>query len=121
MNLTAINFQEKLAKFSEYWSPKIIAQMNDCHFKLAKIKGDFVWHSHSDTDEVFMVLGGNMTIEFHDGKVELHTGEMVVIPRGLEHKPHAREECQIILVTRLGTVNTGNTRGDLTVEESAWI
>ena len=82
MNYSSINFEDKLAKISEQWSPRIIAQMNDYHFKVVKLQGDFVWHHHAETDEVFIVLDGAMTIEFRDGKVDLHTGEMFVLLAG---------------------------------------
>jgi mannose-6-phosphate isomerase-like protein (cupin superfamily) len=121
MKRTAINLKEKLAKFSEHWSPKIIAQMNDYHFKLVKFKGDFVWHRHEDTDETFIILNGEMSINFRDGKVDLKTGEMFVVPRGVEHKPFAKKECKIMLVEPAGTVNTGNAKGDLTAEDDVWI
>jgi mannose-6-phosphate isomerase-like protein (cupin superfamily) len=121
MKHSAINFKEKLAKFSEHWSPKIIAQMNDYHFKLVKFQGDFVWHSHHDTDEAFIVLDGEMSIDFRDCKIDLKAGEMLVVPNGVEHKPFAKEECKIMLVERAGTVNTGKTEGDLTSEGDVWI
>ncbi len=121
MKYSAINFNEKLAKFSEHWSPKIIAQMNDYHFKLVKLEGDFVWHSHHDTDETFIVLDGEMSIDFRDGQVDLKAGEMFVVPKGVEHKPSAKSECKIMLVEPAGTVNTGNTEGDLTAEDGVWI
>jgi mannose-6-phosphate isomerase-like protein (cupin superfamily) len=121
MKYTSINLKEKLGKFSEHWSPKIIAQMNDYHFKLVKFQGEFVWHSHSDTDEVFIALDGEMTIEFRDGKVELKTGELFVVPKKVEHKPRAEKECKIMLVEPAGTVNTGDTGGDLTAKDNIWI
>jgi len=121
MQYSAINFKEKLGKFAEHWSPKIIAQMNDYHFKLSKFQGDFVWHSHADTDEVFIVLGGAMRIDFRDGSVDLKTGEMFVVPKGLEHKPFAEKECKIILVEPTGMINTGDAGGDLTAEDNVWI
>jgi len=121
MKFSAINFEEKLAKFSEHWSPKIIAQMNDYHFKLVKFQGDFVWHSHDDTDEVFITLHGEMSIEFRDGEVDLKSGEMFVVPRGVEHKPFAEKECKIMLVEPAGTVNTGDTGGEMTAEDNVWI
>jgi len=121
MEYIAINVQEKLAKFSDHWSPKIIAQMNDYHFKLVKFQGDFVWHSHADTDEVFITLDGEMTIEFRDGKAHLKAGEMFVVPKGVEHKPCAEKECKIMLVEPAGTINTGDAGGDLTAENNAWI
>jgi mannose-6-phosphate isomerase-like protein (cupin superfamily) len=121
MKYSAINLEEKLAKFSEHWSPKIIAQMNDYHFKLVKFQGDFVWHSHDDTDEVFITLDGEMSIEFRDGKVDMHSGEMFVVPKGMEHKPFAEKECKILLVEPVGTVNTGDAGGEMTAEDNVWI
>tara|TARA_B100001750_G_scaffold138135_1_gene110020 strand:+ start:1691 stop:2050 length:360 start_codon:yes stop_codon:yes gene_type:complete len=119
--MTKINLKEKLSKFSEHWTPKIIAEMNDYQFKLVKIKGDFVWHDHADTDEVFIVLEGKMTIEFEDETVELNEGDMYVVPKGIQHKPHAENECKVLLVEPRGVVNTGNTEGDLTASNDVWI
>jgi mannose-6-phosphate isomerase-like protein (cupin superfamily) len=121
MNYAAINFAEKLAKFSERWSPRVIAQMNDYHFKLVKLQGDFVWHRHAATDEVFIVLDGELRIEFRDGHVDLKAGEMFVVPRGMEHKPFAEKECKIMLVEPAGTINTGDAGGDLTAAANVWI
>ncbi len=121
MDYSAINFEEKLAKFSEHWSPKIIAQMNDYHFKLVKLQGDFVWHSHPETDETFIVLEGKMRIDFRDGNVDLKAGEMLVVPKGVEHKPLAEMECKVMLVEPAGTMNTGDAGGDLTAEDNVWI
>lgn len=121
MKYNAINFENKLKKFSEHWSPKIIAQMNDYHFKLVKFQGDFVWHRHSDTDEVFIALDGEMGIEFREGKVALTAGEMFVVPKGVAHKPFAKNECKILLIEPAGTVNTGDAGGDLAAEDNVWI
>jgi mannose-6-phosphate isomerase-like protein (cupin superfamily) len=121
MKYSAINFKEKLAKFSEHFSPKIIAQMNDYHFKLSKFQGSFIWHTHTDTDEVFVVLDGEMRLDFRDGKVDLKAGEMFVVPKGVDHKPFAEKECQIMLVEPAGTVNTGDEGGDLTAKDDVWI
>jgi mannose-6-phosphate isomerase-like protein (cupin superfamily) len=118
---SAINLAEKLTKFSEHWSPKIIAQMNDYHFKLVKLQGEFVWHSHAETDEVFMVLEGELHIEFRDGQVDLKSGELFVVPKGVEHRPVAAGECQVMLVEPAGTVNTGDAESDLTAEDNVWI
>ena len=118
---TTINFTEKFSLFTEHWSPKIIAQMNDYHFKIAKIQGAFVWHSHPETDETFIVMQGKMKIEFPDGAITLKAGEMCVVPKGVEHKPIAEEECHILLIEPSGTVNTGNAGGEMTVETTAWI
>jgi mannose-6-phosphate isomerase-like protein (cupin superfamily) len=117
----AINFAEKLAKFSEHWSPKVIAQMNDYQFKLAKIQGEFIWHDHAETDEVFIVVKGHLEIMFRDGRVSLDEGEMFVIPKGVEHKPVAEAECQILLVEPAGTVNTGNVVNERTISNNDWI
>jgi mannose-6-phosphate isomerase-like protein (cupin superfamily) len=121
MNYAPINLEYKLKKFSEHWSPKIIARMNDYHFKLVKFQGDFVWHNHMETDEVFMVLNGEMDIEFRDGKVTLKAGEMFVVPRGVEHKPIAEKECKILLIEPAGTLNTGDAGGDMTAADNVWI
>ena len=121
MQIKPINIDEKLALFSEQWSPKIIAQMNDYHFKLVKFQGDFVWHSHETTDEVFIVLDGEMIIELREGRIELKAGEMVVVPAGLEHKPFAADECRVMLVEPAGTVNTGDAGGALTADNDCWI
>lgn len=121
MKYDAVNVQDKLSRFSEQWSPKIIAQMNDYHFKLVKIQGEFVWHSHPETDEVFMVLNGAMVIDFRDGQVALGAGEMFVVPKGVEHKPFAAAECHLLLVEPAGTVNTGDVGGVMTAPADAWI
>ena len=120
-NYTTINFEEKFAKFTDHWSPKIIAQMNNYHFKLVKFQGDFVWHKHVHTDEVFLVIEGEMSIEFRDGKVELKTGEMFVVPQAVEHKPFAEKECKVLVIEPAGTLNTGDAGGELTVDKNEWI
>ena len=116
-----INIQEKFGLFSDHWSPKVIAEMNDYQFKLVKIKGDFVWHNHGDTDEVFIVVEGTMKIEFEDETVELTEGEMYVVPKGVEHKPYAENECKVMLVEPRGVVNTGDEEGELTASNDVWI
>ncbi len=116
-----INFREKFGKFSEQWSPKIIAQLNNYHFKLAKVQGEFIWHDHPETDEVFLVIKGNLDILFRDGKVSLSEGEMFVVPKGVEHKPVAGDECHILLIEPAGTVNTGNVTDARTSLEQVWI
>lgn len=110
MEYKPINLKAKLAAFSYHWSPKIIAQMNDYHFKPVKFQGDFVWHSHDDIDEAFICLKGDMSIEFHDWKVDLNAGKLFVVPKGVEHKPHAEKECKIMLVEPAGTINSGEHR-----------
>jgi mannose-6-phosphate isomerase-like protein (cupin superfamily) len=118
---TVINLREKFSKFFEHWSPKIIAQMNDCHFKLVKFKGEFVWHDHKDTDEVFIVVSGEMIIHLHDGEVRIKEGEMYVIPKGVEHKTSAESECHAMVVEAAGTVNTGEADGNKTAPADDWI
>lgn len=117
----AINLEEKLALFSEQWSPKIVAKMNDYYFKLVKVEGEFVWHSHPDTDEVFLVVQGEMRIDFRGGAVELKQGELLVVPRGADHRPYAERECQILLIEPEKTINTGDAGGDRTVIDLEWI
>jgi mannose-6-phosphate isomerase-like protein (cupin superfamily) len=121
MNDQPINFEEKLAKFSEHWSPRIIAQMNDYHFKIVKVQGEFVWHDHPETDEVFMVLKGRLEIKFRDARVIVREGEMFVVPKGVEHKPAAEEECHILLVEPAGTINTGDIVNERTSANDVWI
>ena len=121
MTTPIINFADKFAQFSDLWSPKIVAQMNDYHFKLARIKGEFIWHNHPETDEVFIVIKGRMTIHLRDGQVDLDEGEMYIVPKGIEHKPVAKEECHILLIEPMGTVNTGDSGGDLTAKNDVWI
>jgi mannose-6-phosphate isomerase-like protein (cupin superfamily) len=116
-----INFKEKFSKFSELWSPRVIAEMNDYQFKLAKIQGEFVWHDHQDTDEVFIVIEGSMSIEFRDGKVDLSEGELFVVPMGVEHKPFAEKECKLMFVEPRGVANTGDAGGELTAENDVWV
>ena len=121
MDVQPINLSEKLAKFSEQWSPKIIAQMNDYHFKIAKIEGEFIWHEHPDTDEVFIVLKGQLEIELRDGNVVLEEGELFVVPKGVEHKPVAKQECHILLIEPAGTLNTGDVVNERTAASDVWI
>ena len=121
MKYQALNFKEKLSLFDEHWSPKIIAEMNDYQFKIVKVKGDFVWHDHQDTDETFVVLEGKLRIDFRDGQVELSDGEMFVVPKGVEHKPYAEEEVKVLLIEPRGVVNTGENGGELTAVNDVWI
>lgn len=117
-----ISLAQKFASFDEQWSPKIVAQMNDNHFKIAKISGDFIWHSHEDTDEVFIVIDGKLFMDFRDRTVELNPGEMIVVPSGVEHKPRCDSECQILMVEKAGTVNTGGvTETETEATTGEWI
>ena len=121
MNYKPINFDDKFSKFTDHWSPRVIAELNDYQFKLVKIEGDFVWHDHKDTDEVFMVLSGRMEIEFRDGKVNLSEGEMYFVKKGVEHKPFAENECEILVIEPRGVVNTGESESKLKAENDIWI
>ena len=114
--MSKINLKEKLSLFSEHWSPKVISELNDYQIKLVKIKGDFVWHNHSETDELFLVIDGEMKIEFKDKTVELNKGEMYVVPKGVEHRPYAENECEIMLIEPKDVVNTGEKENDLTLQ-----
>ena len=121
MESKKINFKNKYSKFNKHWSPRIVAEMNDYQFKLAKIKGEFVWHDHKDTDETFIVIEGEMTLKLRDKNIELSQGEMYVVPKGVEHKPCAINECKILVVEPRGVVNTGDAGGELTINGDNWI
>jgi mannose-6-phosphate isomerase-like protein (cupin superfamily) len=117
--MKAIDLREKFAAFSERWSPRIVAELNGQHVKLVKLRGEFVWHHHDDEDELFLVHRGRLVMEFRDGVVELESGEMVVVPKGVEHRPVAPEEVEVILFEPAGTLNTGNLVNERTVAEPA--
>jgi mannose-6-phosphate isomerase-like protein (cupin superfamily) len=121
MKYTAVNLRDKFSLFAEQWSPKVVAEMNDYQFKIVKLKGDFVWHDHPDTDETFIVIQGAMRIDFRDGAVDLSAGEMFVVPKGKEHKPFAAEEVQLLLIEPRGVVNTGVAGGERTAPKDIWI
>ena len=121
MKLTAINLREKLGLFDEHWQPKVIAEMNDYQFKLVKLQGEFVWHHHEETDETFLVIEGELRIDFRDGAVVLRPGEMLVVPKGVEHKPHASHEVKLMLIEPRGVRNTGNESGERTAQNDVWI
>ena len=116
-----INLQEKLALFNEHWTPKIVEELNDYQIKLVKIQGEFVCHDHGDTDELFLVVEGEMEIEFEDHTMALKAGEMCVVPKGVRHKPRAKNECKVMLIEPRGVVNTGEAEGALTAENDVWI
>ncbi len=118
---TVIRLNEKLREIEKHWTPGIVAAVNDYHVKLAKISGEFTWHSHADTDEMFLVLHGCMTIQLRDDSVTLNEGDLYVVPKGVEHKPVAGQECHILLLEPAGTVNTGDTPGELTVDQPQWL
>ncbi|MDP9051622.1 MAG: cupin domain-containing protein [Acidobacteriota bacterium] len=117
----SIQIRSKLELLPEHWSPRVIAEMNDYQFKVAKLLGDFVWHSHADTDETFLVVDGTLRIDFRDGSVTLGPGEMYVVPKGVEHKPCAPQEVRLLLIEPRGVVNTGDAGGDRTARNDLWI
>lgn len=121
LNYRAINFREKLGLFEEHWTPKVIAEMNDYQFKVVKLKGDFIWHDHKDTDETFLVIEGDLRIDFRDGTVHISAGEMFVVPKGVEHKPCAEHEVKVLLIEPRGVLNTGHEGGERTAESDVWI
>ena len=116
-----INLKSKFKEFNEIWSPKVIAEMNNYQFKLVKVKNDFIWHQHDDTDEVFIVLEGKIFIEFEKETIELNEGEMIVVPMGTKHKPYSKEESCIMLVEPSGVSNTGEKIDKLTAPNDQWI
>ena len=116
-----INFRQKFALFAEHWQPKVVAEMNDYQFKIVKLQGDFVWHDHKDTDETFIVIEGELRIDFRDGAVRLSAGEMFVVPKGVEHKPYAAQEVKLLLIEPRGVLNTGDAGGERTARNDVWI
>jgi mannose-6-phosphate isomerase-like protein (cupin superfamily) len=121
MTYEPINLGRKLALIHDQWKPRVVAEMNDYQFKLVKLQGDFIWHDHKDTDETFIVLSGRLRIDFRDGTVSLGEGEMFVVPRGVEHRPCAEEEVQLMLIEPRGVLNTGDEGGGRTAENDVWI
>jgi len=121
MTYQAINFRQKFSLFDEQWQPKVVAEMNDYQFKIVKLKGDFVWHDHKDTDETFIVIEGKLRIDFRDGAVEIGAGEMFVVPKGVEHKPYAEHEVKMMLIEPRGVLNTGEAGGERTAQNDVWI
>ncbi|MBK7982592.1 MAG: cupin domain-containing protein [Candidatus Competibacteraceae bacterium] len=121
MQYQAISLQEKFGLFSEQWQPKVIAEMNDYQFKIVRLEGDFVWHSHEDTDETFLVIEGALRIDFRDAAVNVGAGELYVVPRGVEHKPYAEREVKLMLIEPRGVLNTGAQGGERTARNDVWI
>lgn len=117
----SVNFKEKFSKFNETWTPKILGNFDNYYMKGAKMKGEFVWHSHADVDELFIVISGSLRILFRDGEVTISAGECFIVPRGLEHKPVAEEEVCCLLIEKAGTLNTGEQGGERTVSDEEWI
>jgi mannose-6-phosphate isomerase-like protein (cupin superfamily) len=121
VNYTPINLRQKFGLFSEQWMPKVVAEMNDYQFNVVKLQGDFIWHDHKDTDETFIVVEGNLRIDFREGVVHLSAGEMFVVPKGVEHKPYAEHEVKVLLIEPRGVLNTGHEGGDRTAANDVWI
>ncbi|HJR16080.1 MAG TPA: cupin domain-containing protein [Gemmatimonadales bacterium] len=117
--VTKINIEEMFGRFSDHWSPKIVADLNDSHVKLAKVQGEFVWHQHAEEDELFIVINGELTIELRDRELVLGPGEMAVIPKGVEHRPVARNEVHLMLIEPKGIRHTGDVISERTVHEYA--
>ena len=121
MDYQPINFGQKLGLIHDQWQPRVVAEMNDYQFKLVKLEGDFIWHDHKDTDETFIVLDGELRIDFRDGAVTIRAGEMFVVPKGVEHKPFAEREVKMLLIEPRGVPNTGDAGGDRTAPNDIWI
>jgi mannose-6-phosphate isomerase-like protein (cupin superfamily) len=121
MSYNAVSLQEKLGLLHEHWSPRVIAEMNDYQFKLVKLKGDFIWHDHPETDETFFVIDGSLRIDFPDGTVTIGPGELFVVPKGVRHKPCADEEVDLMLIEPRGVKNTGQEGGERTAPNDVWI
>ena len=121
MPAQSINLADKLARFEDTWAPKVIAALNDYQLKVVKLEGELVWHSHDDTDELFVCLTGQFDIEFRDGVTTVQAGELCVVPRGVEHKPVARERCEVLIIEPAGVVNTGDADTNRTAPNDAWI
>ncbi len=116
-----VDLKEKFSLFSEFWQPKIVGELNGQYIKLARLKGEFVWHKHDNEDEMFMVVAGCLVIRLREGDIELHPGQFFIIPRGVEHLPVAEEECQVMLFEPQTVLNTGNVKNEKTVESLEWI
>lgn len=116
-----VNLKEKFARFQEHWSPRVVAEMNDIQFKVVKFEGEFVWHRHDDTDEAFLVIEGEMDIQFRDRTMTLRAGELFVVPRGVEHITRAQSECHALILEPRGVVNTGDAGGALTAANDVWV
>jgi len=117
----AVSLRDKLAQLDEAWSPRIVASLNDYHVKLARLEGEFVWHSHPETDELFLVIEGVLEMQLREGSVRLGPGELYVVPRGVEHCPRTEGPCSVLLIEPAGTVNTGDAGGERTAPADRWI
>ncbi len=116
-----VNLAEKFSLFSDYWNPRIVGEINDSYVKLAKLKGEFIWHSHEAEDELFLVVQGRLLIKLRDRDIWLEEGEFFIIPRGVEHKPVAEKEAHVMFLEPKTTLNTGNVKNDHTIENPEWI
>jgi mannose-6-phosphate isomerase-like protein (cupin superfamily) len=116
-----VNLAKKLSLFEDYWSPKIVGELNDSYVKLAKLKGEFIWHHHEHEDELFLVVKGRLLIKFRERDIWLEEGEFLIVPRGVEHLPIADKEVQVLLLEPKSTVNTGNVQNDRTVAANPWL
>jgi mannose-6-phosphate isomerase-like protein (cupin superfamily) len=116
-----INLLDKAGRIGEQWSPRVVAELNDYQFKVVRIEGDFIWHDHPETDEAFLVLEGELRIDFRDGAVQIGPGELFVVPRGVEHKPFAEREVKLLLIEPRGILNTGHAGGSRTAQNDLWI
>jgi mannose-6-phosphate isomerase-like protein (cupin superfamily) len=116
-DMEAVNLVERLGRFNEYWSPKVVGELNDFHVKLVKVQGEFVWHHHEMEDEMFLVVKGRLLIQLRDRDIWLEEGEFTIIPKGVEHKPVAEEEAHVLLLEPKSTLNTGNVVNERTVTE----
>jgi mannose-6-phosphate isomerase-like protein (cupin superfamily) len=121
MDYRAVNFAQKFGLLQEQWQPRVVAELNDYQFKVVRLQGDFIWHSHKDTDEAFVVMEGELRIDFRDGAVKIAPGEMFVVPRGVEHKPYAEGEVKMLLIEPRGVPNTGDQGGERTAQNNIWI
>ena len=121
MDYRSVNFAQKFGLLGERWQPRVVAELNDYQFKVVRLQGDFVWHSHRDTDEAFLVMEGELRIDFRDGAVRIGPGEMFVVPKGIEHKPYAEGEVKMLLIEPRGVPNTGDQGGDRTAPNDVWI
>jgi mannose-6-phosphate isomerase-like protein (cupin superfamily) len=117
----AINLAEKFGLIAEQWSPRVVAELNNYQFKLSRIEGDFVWHDHPETDEAFLVVEGELRIDFRDGAVLLRPGELFVVPKGVEHKPFAAKEVKLLIIEPRGILNTGHAGGARTAGNDVWV
>ena len=116
-----VNLKQKFSLFSKHWSPKIVGELNGQHVKLAKLKGDFVWHKHEREDELFFVVKGSFKMEYRDRTVEVNENEFVIVPKGVEHKPVAEEEVWVMLFEPASTLNTGDVENEMTKSDLDWI